>query len=492
MLKPKAIFTASAIIFALAVLFAPRLSGAQDEAEYSGALPSRSTLRYKIGTGKMRDIWVNPKTGSDNRSGSTRAAALKTLDAAWRKIPVNQTLKTGVRINLLRGEYPKNSLPNYLENRRGTKWCPVIIRSADGPGTAVLRGDLNVYNCAYFYLLDFTVAPRPSSDTLHFEKCDSILLRGLRLDGGKFVREGQSTPVAHDNLKINQSKNIFVEDCEISGADDNALDFVAVQNGHIARNKIYNANDWVAYVQGGSANLFIEGNEIFGGGTGGFTAGQGTGFQWMIAPYLKYEAENITVRDNFIHDCAGAGLGVNGGLNITMQNNTLMRVGSRDHAVEFVFGARSCDGSASDDRSGCTTNLKKGGWGTTRIDDGENFVRIPNKNIFFQNNVILNDAKVRTSQLFTIFGSYNGDAQNNSHAPRPAKADENLQIKNNVIWNQGETPLGIEGENDGCRDDNPTCNAPQLKNENTINGEFPSLLDPAKRDYRVLQNTSKP
>jgi hypothetical protein len=482
----KKVLTASAIIFVLAVLFAAQYSRAQGEQDFAGALLQRSTLGYEIGAVTTRDLWVDPKSGSDSRSGTTRALALKTLDAAWRKIPVNQDLRIGFRINLVRGEYSRNALPNYLENRRGSKTCPIILRSADGKGAAVLRGDLNIFNCAYFYLLDLTIAPRPAGDTLHFEKCRFILLRGLKLDGGVFTREGQSTPVAHDNLKVNQSQNIFVEECDISGADDNALDFVAVQNGHIARSKIHNANDWCAYVKGGSANFAIEGNEIWGGGTGGFTAGQGTGFQWMVAPFLKYEAENIVVRDNFIHDCSGAGLGVNGGYKITMENNTLLRVGSRDHAVEFVFGARSCDGSASDDRSGCTANLKKGGWGTTRIDDGENFVRIPNKEITFRNNVILNNDQARTSQIFTVFGPYNGSAQNNSNAPRPARADEKLRIYRNMIWNAGETPLGIEGENDGCQNENPDCNAAQLQRENSINARPFTLMNPTRGDYRVL------
>jgi hypothetical protein len=66
------------------------------------------------------------------------------------------------------------------------------------------------------------------------------------------------------------------------------------------------------YEKGGSAYFQVEGNEFYDCGTGGFTAGQGTGFQFVVAPWLHYEAYNIKVINNIIHSTDGAGLGVNG------------------------------------------------------------------------------------------------------------------------------------------------------------------------------------
>lgn len=477
------ITAAGVAIAMLAALFWPNGAGAEGE-NTAGAWLERSTTRYETGTYKVQHIWVDPINGNDDRDGLSAAQCLKTLDAAWRLIhDVPTRAKAGYCINLKKGEYPEDSLPNYIEDRRASREKPIIIRAVDGEGTAILRGDLNFFDCSYVYLIDFTIAPKPAGDTLHFEKCDNILLRNLKLDGGIFTKEGQTAPVAHDNLKANQCNNIYVENCEIRGARDNCLDFVAVHGGHIVRNKIHNANDWGAYVKGGSANFEISGNEIFNCGTGGFTAGQGTGFQWMREPYLKYEAENIRVTDNYIHDCYGAGLGVNGGFNIILQNNTLMRVGNRSHMAEFVFGSRSCDGG--DQQGGCTANLQKGGWGTTRTDDGDNFVRIPNKDVSFLNNVLIGDTKGPAPQFFTVFGPYDGDHQNGSNAPRPARADDNLVIKANVLWNPGETPLGIEDENAGCRDDNATCNAAQLKRENHFMRQTPAPVDATRGDFRV-------
>ncbi len=197
---------------------------------------------YQIGSPALSDLWVDPMNGFDSNSGATRAAALRTLNAAWNRIPASTTLTTsGFRIRLAAGVYPEASLPNYLESRYGTRRCPVIIEAADGKGTATLEGDLNVYDCRYLYLLNFNIAPRPAGDTLHLEQCNHVLMRGLFLNGGTYRRGVRTEFLAHDNLKVNQSKYIFLEESEVKGADDNAVDFVAVQHGHALRNRIHNS-----------------------------------------------------------------------------------------------------------------------------------------------------------------------------------------------------------------------------------------------------------
>ena len=64
--------------------------------------------------------------------------------------------------------------------------------------------------------------------------------------------------VAHETVKVNQCQYIYIEDCDISGADDNAVDFVAVQYGHVHGNRIHNAQDWCMYTKGG-----FEGSEVW-------------------------------------------------------------------------------------------------------------------------------------------------------------------------------------------------------------------------------------
>ncbi|NDD65560.1 MAG: right-handed parallel beta-helix repeat-containing protein, partial [Acidobacteria bacterium] len=353
---------------------------------------------YDIGSPVVTEIWVDPVNGNDSSNGSARSQALRTLTAAWNRIPAGSTLAgSGRRIMLAAGNYPESSIPNYLERRYGTAAFPIILQSADGRGRAVLQGDLNIFDCRYLYLIDLTIRPVPAGDTLHFELCNNVLMRGLELDGGRWTGNGQTTPVAHETLKINQCQYIYLEDCNIHGADDNAVDYVAVQYGHVVGNRIYNCNDWAMYVKGGSAYLRIEANEFYDAGTGGFTTGQGTGFEFMTSPWLHYEAYDIKVINNLVHDTEGAGLGVNGGYNILMAWNTLYRVGRRSHVIEVVPGSRSCDG----DTARCQANRTAGGWGGP-IPDGQ---YIPARNVYIYNNIVYNPAGYQSQwQHFEIRG----------------------------------------------------------------------------------------
>jgi hypothetical protein len=372
--------------------------------------------RYDIGTPVVRDLFVDGAHGKDANGGTSRADALRTLAEAWNRVPRDSELTgTGYRIQLAAGDYPEEALPNYMESRYGTAQFPIIIQSADAPRSARLRGDLNVFDTRYLYVIGLDITPEPAGDVFHCERCDHILIRDSKFDGG--------ARAAHDMTKVNQSQYVFIEDSDLSGADDNTIDFVAVQYGHVVGNRISNAQDWCMYAKGGSAYLTIESNEIFGCGTGGFTAGQGTGFQFMTPPWIHYEAYDIKVINNVIHDTEGAGLGVNGGYDILLAYNTLHSVGTRSHMIEVVYGGRSCDGMPGDEgRERCQQYLDLGGWGTTVVDDGTNGVPIPNRNVFIYDNLLDNPPGVVASQLFSVAGA------------------TNLQIRGNVIFNGSGEP----------------------------------------------------
>jgi Right handed beta helix region len=351
---------------------------------------------------------------------------------------------------------------------------PIILQSAAGRGHVIFEADMNIYDVKYLYLIGLHISPQ--GDALHCERCDFLLLKNMILDGGN--------QLAQETLKINQSQNIFIEDSEIFGAHDNAVDFVAVQYGHILRTKIHNANDWCVYTKGGSAYLTIESNEIYNCGTGGYTAGQGSGFEFMTSPWLHYEAYDIKFFNNTIHDTEGAGFGVNGGYNILLAHNSLYRVGSRSHAIEVVFGYRSCDGNAFE----CLIRNQLGGWGPTSVNTEEN--PIPNKNVYIYNNLIYNPAPFRSAdQHFAIYAPRIPEIGLN--IPSPSTTDQNLQIKGNLIWNgTQDMPLGIEDENGGCLRENPSCNISQLVSENTINRTEPSLQNPESDNFRPSLNSN--
>lgn len=429
------------------------------------------------------DLWIDPINGSDSNDGTTSTTALQTVDAAWNRIPMGETLSdAGYYLHLLPGNYPAENLPNFWESRYGTSEFPILIESVQGASSVTLSS-INLYDSRYVYFVNLTI--NANADAFHCEKCDHILIKGSTLIGAD-----PETYNAQETIKINQSQHIYLENNDISGAWDNAIDFVAVQYGHWQGNHIHNAGDWCGYLKGGSAYFRVESNIFDDCGTGGFTAGQGTGFQFMSAPWIHYEAYFIQFINNIVHDTDGAGVGVQGGYNIIIAYNTFYRVGARSHLLEVVFGNRSCDGQLGDTgRERCQEYLEMGGWGTTVVDDGSNSVRIPNKHIYIYNNIFYNPADYRSEyQHFTIFAPF--APQPTGNLPNAVLADDDLQIQANVIWNGApDHALGIE-DNAGCTGTNSTCNQAQLYSQNAINTLEPQFADPEKGDFRPQAGSS--
>lgn len=444
--------------------------------------------RYDMGNPTLQNIWIDPVLGNDENSGATRALAMRTVRAAWQSIPVGTNPRTGYRLLLTRGTYsraggPGDNLPNFWDDRMGTAQFPIIVESVDGRGAAVLQGDINSKGLKYFYLINVTIAPVPAGDPLHFELGDHILVRGVTLNGG-------SRQEGHETLKVNQTKYMYVEDSDISGADDNAIDFVAVQYGHVIGNKIHNSGDWCMYSKGGSANLLISGNEIYDCGTGGYTAGQGVGFQYMTAPWVQYEAYDIKFVNNVIHDTGTAGLGVNGGYNVLLAYNTLYRVGvghnghNADHIIEVNPGNRACDGSSDPvERAACQANKTAGGWGTLTSEDQQ---YIPSRNVFIYNNLVLNPAGASSPNILQIRGPVTPPS--GSGLSGQQRVDTNLQIKNNVFADAGAI-LGID-DSSGCQPSNVDCNEAQLTRDNQINTATPNFVGAAQSDFRLSNGAS--
>ena len=416
------------------------------------------------------DVWVDPVAGNDANDGAARTSAVRTVDEAWQRIPMGAHLTTGYRLRLLPGRYPATSLVTYWEDRHGTDDAPIILEATDGAHTAVFAGDINMYDVEYFALIGVDIDV--NGDAFHCELCSHVLIRDSEMSGGG---------AAHETIKANQSQYLFVEDSDIHGAYENAIDFVAVQYGHVTGSRIHDAGDWCMYAKGGSAYLTMSGNEVYDCGTGGITAGQGSGFEYMVEPWLHYEAYGIRITDNVVHDTEGAGLGVNGGYNILFSGNTLYRVGTRSHVVEFVHGARSCDG----DTAACTAHRAAGGWGPPV--SGE--VPIPNRHIYFVNNIVLNPAGVQSQwQHFAVHGPFTAPAD--SGAPSTSLADDDLRISGNVVWNgSAAMALGV-GDGSGCEPSNPTCNATQITADNRINTWQPVLRDPTNGDYRLTPESA--
>jgi len=436
----------------------------------AGSLLPAFDMSPPAGAPAFNQIWVDPAAGNDANSGASRALAVRTLSEAWQRVPINVDLSTGFQINLMAGTYSESSVPIYWESRHGTQSAPVILKAIDGDGTARLP-NMNVYDCRHLYLLGLDISSG-GGDVLHLDSCSQILIRGTTIRG---VGDIPSYAVPQETLKVNQSQYVYVEQCDISGAWDNAVDFVAVQYGHVVGSRIHRSGDWAMYAKGGSASLTVAGNEFYDAGTGGFTAGQGTGFEFMVSPWLHYEAYDIKFIDNVVHDTEGAGFGVNGGYNILMAHNTLYRVGSRSHVIEVGFGSRSCDGN----QAACRSYLAQGGWGTAVVGGDE---PIPNRNVFIYDNVVYNpDGYASQWQQFAV--AEPRTASVGSNIPSPARADANLQIRGNVIWNgPADHPLGIS---------QPALAADVLA-FNAINTVRPVLVDPAHGNFALAPSVAAP
>jgi hypothetical protein len=254
------------------------------------------------------------------------------------------------------------------------------------------------------------------------------------------------------------------------------LDFVAVKNGHIIGNKIHNAGDWCIYLKCGSSNFKIARNIIYNAINGGFSAGQGSGFEYMKPPYIHYETYDIKFVNNLIYDTNGAGMGVQGSYNVLLAYNTLFRVGKNSHALEFSHGVRSCDGNISK----CQNYLRMGGWGSKVPGKTE---RIPNKNVYVYNNIIYNPPGYRSQwSHISVEGPYYPSPESN--IPSPSRADNNLQIKGNIFWNGPSTlPLGVEGVK-------TLLKTSQLRSQNYFNSFKPQFLDLVKGDLRPRKNSN--
>lgn len=397
------------------------------------------------------EIFVSPN-GNDAGSGS-RSTPLRTLSAAWARVPRDVALERPYTITLLAGDYAESTMPHYWEWRRGTAANPITIRS-EGPGRPViLRGDLNLFEVHHLRVEGIRILR--NGDAVHCERCTFFTIHDVELDGGSG---------AWETLKVNQSSDVVVTDSVLRNAGDNVIDLVAVQRATIARNSISGANDWCLYAKGGSTDILIEGNTVADCGTGGITAGQGTGLEWMVEPWITYEATNVVIRDNHVFDVEGAAFGVNGGRNILIEGNRAERVGRRSHLIEVTFGGRSCDG----DSARCARLLAAGAWGTASV-GSDVYANIPNRDVVIRDNVIVNPPGYRSQwQHFEVSAPRVNDGAR--VGPSPALADDGLLIVGNVIVNGDRSmPLGIEGSS-VCRPGHPTCTIEQIYRDNDVNG----------------------
>jgi hypothetical protein len=146
------------------------------------------------------------------------------------------------------------------------------------------------------------------------------------------------------------------------------------------------------------------------------------------------------------------------------------------------YGSRSCDGQPGDDgRELCAANLDLGGWGTTRVDDGTNYVRIPNRHVWVLGNVIDNPRR-QGDQLFSIAGPFSGPEQDGSGLG-DVRSDDDLHITGNLIAGRG-LPAGT----DDCVAED--CAA--IGSRNTLDARPGLFRAPLRGDLRLAPGIAAP
>jgi len=465
-----------------------------------GPCRNLSSIPSKMASDSPADLYVDPVFGDDAHAGTSESTPLRTISEAWTR--ATEVLSgSGVRINLMPGTYPcepdeaSGDCENYFSNLIGAEDRTVTLRALKGPGTVLIRGGMDIAQVSHVSLLDLTLQaggdfPTNASgnNVLHLADADHILLHGLTLKGPDGITDMDNT--IQEVLKVNQADHFDLEESDLSGTFQTVLDYFSVQYGSILRNRIHRSGGRCAYLKGGSAYFRIDGNEFYDCREAGFQTGEGSDFPVMRPPFLHYEAYDIKIVNNLFHDIYGAGLSAAGGYDILMAYNTLYRIGLTDEQgrswalAQFIHGSRGCTPTDEipDPGGVCASLAAQGGWGPDQSAGGQDV--IPNRNVFVFNNVFYNPAPAQTDyQQLTVFALVDVPPPF-VNIPNPSAADDNLRLWGNVIWNgPPDLPLGVEDPSAGCRDSNPTCNAAQLRADNTINAVEPLLADPANGDF---------
>jgi hypothetical protein len=447
-----------------------------------------TTTPYDIGTPALAELYVSP-TGDDGAAGTSASAPLRTLTAAWARVPVT-TAATGVRINLMAGTYPCEPGPedanciNYFSDRHGSYQAPVIVRGFDGPNTVTLRGGLNIAAVDYLYLIDLTLVGGASLPTnssgnnlLHLEEGHHVLLRGLTLQGPACASDACNN--LQEVLKVNQSQSLYVEDSLFSGAWHTVVDYFSVQYGHFRNNRLNTAGQWCMYVKGGTSYLRVEANEFVGCQLG-FQAGQAANLAVMRSPWVQYEAYDIKFVNNVLREIPGVGFSAAGVYNALFAYNTLYRVGTAVEPgyalAQFVHGERGCQPTdeVPNAVAVCTALVGQGAWGPTF--EVESTAVVSNRNVYVYNNILYNPSPAQTRYSHLDVQGPLSRPTGFQNSPNPARTDDNLVLRGNIIWNGPvDHPLGAGDDGAGCQASNPTCNPTQLRADNAINTIEPQL-----------------
>jgi Ca2+-binding RTX toxin-like protein len=263
-------------------------------------------------------IWVSPN-GNNNNAGSS-SAPMETIQAAVDKAT------PGTAVMVKTGTYTENIQLKV----DGTATKPIWLTSADGIGKAkIIAADNNQSVIAGYGEDNWVVkgfATEGGKNGIQFSQSGSGL---TNLSHNVVIQENVIRNVSlADGIKLSQADHHAMIGNHIEGGvGEEGIDNVYTTNSVIAYNTIMNTNGLSAItMKGGSANINVHHNYIEGAKTDGILIGgyMGTGSGGSIMPNgLDYQAKNITVEFNEIHEVGKRAVNALGGHDSTVKTNWL-------------------------------------------------------------------------------------------------------------------------------------------------------------------------
>jgi|GEM_PF-5864960 len=269
-----------------------------------------------------KTLWVsaNASSGNDGSSSTPFSSFKEALKVA----------EPGTTIMVMPGIYEEN----VFVRKSGTPDNPIVIKSADGPDSTIIKPASSKYDT-----FDVGGADHITIDgfTIHVpesEKNGIVVYakgKGEDFNTASYVTISNNLIVGGngDGIKGSKAEYLLIDNNVITGhtGTEEAIDFVGVKHAVLTRNKILdNANQAVVF-KGGSEDIYFVDNIVDGTRKSGIEIGGYTELPYYWPGFLEsgqsFEAKDVLVSGNIITNTGGTGVRIIGGQNIDVVANEI-------------------------------------------------------------------------------------------------------------------------------------------------------------------------
>lgn len=269
------------------------------------------------GLAPTRTLWVSPD-GSNSNNGS-KAHPFKTIQHAL------DHATPGTTVMVKAGTYAEN-----VEFRHsGRPGAPISLVSADGEGKAHIKpgkhesvGTIEAFGEDYIVIDGFDVSGGDRNTN------GIIVTQGgsgfNNMTHHVVIKNNNVHDAVKDGIKVAQGDDVYVVNNRVHHVGDQGIDFVAVNDSVIARNEIrYVSGTAAMYVKGGSTHVLVADNLVAHARVDGIVVGGWTKEKFMRPGFRGWEAKDVTVIDNEVHDVGKRPLNLLGAQDVDVIHNYL-------------------------------------------------------------------------------------------------------------------------------------------------------------------------